>query len=49
LRQRFDLDPVKAVMAEAAELWLSRHPFRVVANPPVCHHCGTVGPVGVTR
>jgi len=34
LRQRFDLDPVKAVMADAAELWLSRHPFRVVANPP---------------
>jgi len=49
LRQRFDLDPVKAVMADAAELWLSRHPFRVVAKLPVCHHCGTVGPVGVTR
>jgi 23S rRNA (adenine-N6)-dimethyltransferase len=34
LREQFDRDPVKVVMADAADLWLPRHPFRVVANPP---------------
>lgn len=34
LRERFDQDPVKVVVADAADLWLPRYPFKVVANPP---------------
>jgi len=34
LRQRFNLDPVKVVVADASDLRLPRYPFRVVANPP---------------
>ncbi|MGH9097893.1 MAG: rRNA adenine N-6-methyltransferase family protein [Acidimicrobiales bacterium] len=34
LRVRFDHDPVKVVVADAADLWLPRYPFKVVANPP---------------
>jgi len=34
LRTRFAGAPVKVVRADAADLWLPRRPFRVVANPP---------------
>jgi 23S rRNA (adenine-N6)-dimethyltransferase len=34
LRQRFELDPVKVVVADATDLRLPRYPFKVVANPP---------------
>jgi len=34
LRARFANDPVTVVRADATDLRLPRHPFRVVANPP---------------
>ena len=34
LRTRFADQPVRVVRADAADLWLPRRPFRVVANPP---------------
>jgi 23S rRNA (adenine-N6)-dimethyltransferase len=34
LRERFCDGPVRVVSADAADLWLPRRPFRVVANPP---------------
>lgn len=34
LRRRFAGERVKVVRADAADLWLPRRPFRVVANPP---------------
>lgn len=34
LRDRFAGCPVTVVQADAADLWLPRRPFRVVANPP---------------
>lgn len=34
LRARFADDPVTVVRADATDLRLPRHPFRVVANPP---------------
>lgn len=34
LRERFCDGPVRVVAADAADLWLPRRPFRVVANPP---------------
>jgi 23S rRNA (adenine-N6)-dimethyltransferase len=34
LRERFADSPVRVVRADAADLWLPRRPFKVVANPP---------------
>jgi len=34
LRVRFADAPVRVVQVDAADLWLPRRPFRVVANPP---------------
>ncbi len=34
LRERFAGEPVTVLQVDAADLWLPRKPFRVVANPP---------------
>jgi 23S rRNA (adenine-N6)-dimethyltransferase len=34
LRKRFERSEVLVVQADAADLWLPRQPFKVVANPP---------------
>ncbi|HEV3264615.1 MAG TPA: rRNA adenine N(6)-methyltransferase family protein [Acidimicrobiales bacterium] len=43
LRKRFDRDPVKVVVADAADLWLPRYPFKVVANPPFAVSAAVLG------
>jgi 23S rRNA (adenine-N6)-dimethyltransferase len=43
LEQRFLMDPVKVVVADASDLRLPRRPFRVVANPPFAITAAVLG------